>query len=211
MGNSYAGQLKSTRFEEVLHNSIEASLRSNTLVPRPIFSQLYLEAEQQLSSLEGGSRADNEEEEEDGEGGLEPSSPPNAYQLPPPPEGCCTTDGFSGNCVGCGKKGFCYFTEFSNHINLKLTTQPKKQKHLKYYLVRNAQGALTKGPLICWKGSEFRGRQNSTNTCSSSLFPPLESSGSLAAFPTEPVPGTNPSVPVGAQQAGETSEWCPRC
>lgn len=61
--------------------------------------------------------------------------------------------GFSGNCVGCGKKGFCYFTDFSNHINLKLTTQPKKQKHLKYYLVRNAQGTLTKGPLICWKGS----------------------------------------------------------
>lgn len=57
MGNSYAGQLKSTRFEEVLHNSIEASLRSNTLVPRPIFSQLYLEAEQQLSSLEGKSHA----------------------------------------------------------------------------------------------------------------------------------------------------------
>ncbi|KAK7803775.1 hypothetical protein U0070_013871 [Myodes glareolus] len=212
MGNSYAGQLKSTRFEEVLHNSIEASLRSNTLVPRPIFSQLYLEAEQQLSSLEGSGRADNEEEEDEGEGGLEPSSPSNAYQLPPPPEGCCTTDGFcqagkdlrlvsisqepievpagfllvgakspslpdhllvcavdkrflpddnghnallgfSGNCVGCGKKGFCYFTEFSNHINLKLSTQPKKQKHLKYYLVRNAQGALTKGPLICWKGS----------------------------------------------------------
>lgn len=53
MGNSYAGQLKTTRFEEVLHNSIEASLRSNNLVPRPVFSQLYLEAEQQLSSLEG--------------------------------------------------------------------------------------------------------------------------------------------------------------
>lgn len=61
--------------------------------------------------------------------------------------------GFSGNCVGCGKKGFCYFTEFSNHINLKLTAQPKKQKHLKYYLVRNAQGALTKGSVICWKGA----------------------------------------------------------
>lgn len=61
--------------------------------------------------------------------------------------------GFSGNCVGCGKKGFCYFTEFSNHINLKLTTQPKKQKHLKYYLVRNAQGTLTKGSAICWKGA----------------------------------------------------------
>lgn len=53
MGNSYAGQLKTTRFEEVLHNSIEASLRSNSLVPRPVFSQLYLEAEQQLSALEG--------------------------------------------------------------------------------------------------------------------------------------------------------------
>lgn len=65
----------------------------------------------------------------------------------------CLPPGFSGNCVGCGKKGFCYFTEFSNHINLKLTTQPKKQKHLKCYLVRNAQGALTPGPLICWKGS----------------------------------------------------------
>ncbi|XP_076415733.1 protein GREB1 isoform X4 [Peromyscus maniculatus bairdii] len=265
MGNSYAGQLKSARFEEVLHNSIEASLRSNTLVPRPIFSQLYLEAEQQLASLEGGGRVDNEEEEDEGEGGLEPSSPSNAYQLPPPPEGCCTTDGFcqagkdlrlvsiskepievpagfllvgakspslpdhllvcavdkrflpddnghnallgfSGNCVGCGKKGFCYFTEFSNHINLKLSTQPKKQKHLKYYLVRNAHGALTKGPLICWKGSEFRSRQNSTNTCSSALFPPLESSGSLAAFPGEPVHGTNPSVPVGAQQAGPASD-----
>lgn len=60
--------------------------------------------------------------------------------------------GFSGNCVGCGEKGFRYFTEFSNHINLKLSTQPKKQKHLKYYLVKNSQGALCKGPLICWKG-----------------------------------------------------------
>lgn len=62
--------------------------------------------------------------------------------------------GFSGNCVGCGEKGFRYFTEFSNHINLKLSTQPKKQKHLKYYLVKNSQGALCKGPLICWKGEK---------------------------------------------------------
>ncbi|MEJ1281598.1 gene regulated by estrogen in breast cancer protein [Cricetulus griseus] len=59
--------------------------------------------------------------------------------------------GFSGNCIGCGERGFRYFTEFSNHINLKLTTQPKKQKHLKYYLVRTSQGVLSKGPLICWK------------------------------------------------------------
>lgn len=56
--------------------------------------------------------------------------------------------------MGCGEKGFRYFTEFSNHINLKLSTQPKKQKHLKYYLVKNSQGALCKGPLICWKGKK---------------------------------------------------------
>lgn len=49
MGNSYAGQLRTTRFEEVLHNSIEASLRSNTVIPRPVFSQLYLETEQSLA------------------------------------------------------------------------------------------------------------------------------------------------------------------
>ncbi|XP_027629398.1 protein GREB1 [Tupaia chinensis] len=265
MGNSYAGQLKTTRFEEVLHNSIEASLRSNNLVPRPIFSQLYLEAEQHLASLEGGSRVDNEEEEEEGEGGLEPNSLPNPYQLHPPPEGCCTTDGFcqagkdlrlvsvsnepidvpagfllvgakspslpdhllvcavdkrflpddnghnallgfSGNCVGCGKKGFCYFTEFSNHINLKLTTQPKKQKHLKYYLVRNAQGTLTRGPLICWRGSDFRSRQTSASSCSSSLFPPLEGPGPLATFPSEPTPGANPGILVGAPQGGSASD-----
>ncbi|KAM4694414.1 protein GREB1 [Discoglossus pictus] len=227
MGNSYAGQLKTTRFEEVLHNSIEASLRSNTLVPRPIFSQLYLEAEQQLSSLEGG-RVDDEEEEEDDEGSGS-SSPPLSYQSKPPPDGCCTTDGFcqsgkdlrlasissdhlevppgfllvgakspslpdhilvcavdkrflpddngrnallgfSGNCVGCGEKGFRYFTEFSNHINLKLTTQPKKQKHLKYYLIRNAQGGLTKGALISWKGTEVRSRHSFSNTCSGTVL-----------------------------------------
>uniref|UniRef100_A0AAY4ACH7 Protein GREB1 n=1 Tax=Denticeps clupeoides TaxID=299321 RepID=A0AAY4ACH7_9TELE len=201
MGNSYAGQLRTTRFEEVLHNSIEASLRSNTVVPRPVFSQLYLEAEQHPSSQ-------NEDDEDDGS---ESNSPPIPYQMKPPPEGCCTTDGFcqagkdlrlasiapellevppgfllvgakspsipdhilvcavdrrflpdergrnallgfSGNCMGCGEKGFRYFTEFSNHINLKLTTQPKKQKHLKYHLLRNAQGLWVKGPLISWKG-----------------------------------------------------------
>ncbi|XP_063771471.1 protein GREB1 isoform X2 [Pseudophryne corroboree] len=214
MGNSYAGQLKTTRFEEVLHNSIEASLRSNSLVPRPVFSQLYLEAEQQLSSLEGGG-VDNDDDEEDDDGSGSSSST-HSYQNKPPPEGCCTTDGFcqagkdlrltsvladqfevppgfllvgakspslpdhilvcavdkrflpddngrnallgfSGNCVGCGEKGFRYFTEFSNHINLKLTTQPKKQKHLKYYLVRNTHGGLTKGALISWKGTGDNG------------------------------------------------------
>ncbi|KAM6433886.1 protein GREB1 [Rhynochetos jubatus] len=269
MGNSYAGQLKTTRFEEVLHNSIEASLRSNNLVPRPIFSQLYLEAEQQLSSLEAGSRADNEEEEEEEEEeGSESSSPPVSYQMKPPPEGCCTTDGFcqagkdlrlvsisnehievpsgfllvgakspnlpdhllvcavdkrflpddngrnallgfSGNCVGCGKKGFCYFTEFSNHINLKLTTQPKKQKHLKYYLVRNAQGALTKGSVICWKGAEFRGRQSSSSSCSGTLFQLPESSGLSGSTTSEPVPAANPSAPAGTQQTAAAVDHIP--
>ncbi|NXT31865.1 GREB1 protein, partial [Pelecanoides urinatrix] len=269
MGNSYAGQLKTTRFEEVLHNSIEASLRSNNLVPRPIFSQLYLEAEQQLSSLEAGSRADNEEEEEEEEEeGSESSSPPVSYQMKPPPEGCCTTDGFcqagkdlrlvsisnehievpsgfllvgakspnlpdhllvcavdkrflpddnghnallgfSGNCVGCGKKGFCYFTEFSNHINLKLTTQPKKQKHLKYYLVRNAQGALTKGSVICWKGAEFRSRQSSSSTCSSTLFQLPESSGLSGSTSSELLPAANSSAPAGTPQTAAAIDHIP--
>uniref|UniRef100_A0A3Q3GQX1 Growth regulating estrogen receptor binding 1 n=1 Tax=Kryptolebias marmoratus TaxID=37003 RepID=A0A3Q3GQX1_KRYMA len=207
MGNSYAGQLRSTRFEEVLHNSIEASLRSNTIVPRPVFTQLYLETEQSL--IQDG-RALNEDEDDDD--GSESNSPPVPYQMKPPPEGCCTTDGFcqagkdlrlsslasesldvppgflfvgvkspslpdnllvcavdrrflpdergcnallgfSGNCMGCGEKGFRYFTEFSNHINLKLSTQPKKQKHLKYHLYRNNQGVLVKGAPICWRGN----------------------------------------------------------
>ena len=60
--------------------------------------------------------------------------------------------GFSGNCIGCGAKGFRYFTEFSSHINLQLATQPKKQKHLKYYVVREPSGRLRKGPPIPWKG-----------------------------------------------------------
>ncbi|XP_026526056.1 GREB1-like protein [Notechis scutatus] len=243
MGNSYAGQLKSARFEEALHNSIEASLRCNNVVPRPIFSQLYLDPEQppilpedvkptveeldkelmhrytQNGSLDfSTSQTINETEDEEDEDMSDSNSPPIPYAQKPAPEGSCTTDGFcqagkdlrlvslrmeqidippgfllvgakspnlpehilvcavdkrflpddhgknallgfSGNCIGCGERGFRYFTEFSNHINLKLTTQPKKQKHLKYLLVRNAQGVLSKGPLICWK--ECRSRHSS--------------------------------------------------
>ncbi|KAK6491099.1 GREB1-like protein isoform X3 [Huso huso] len=241
MGNSYAGQLKSTRFEEALHSSIETSLRSNTVVPRPVFSQFYLDQqtlnledikpkieelnkELSLHYLERGNQellnkqdtngVDQEEEDED-EDMSETNSPPIPYTEKPAPEGSCTVDGFcqagrdlrlvsvsmeqievpagfelvgakspnipehilvcavdkrflpddngknallgfSGNCVGCGEKGFRYFTEFSNHINLKLATQPKKQKHLKYYLVKNSQGALSKGPLISWKECKTR-------------------------------------------------------
>ncbi|KAM9764622.1 protein GREB1-like [Menidia menidia] len=88
MGNSYAGQLRNTRFEEVLHNSIEASLRSNTIVPRPVFSQLYLETEQ---SLVQDGRTENDDEDDDD--GSESNSPPIPYQMKSPPEGCCTTDG----------------------------------------------------------------------------------------------------------------------
>ncbi|XP_042565717.1 protein GREB1-like isoform X2 [Clupea harengus] len=90
MGNSYAGQLRTTRFEEVLHSSIEASLRSNTVVPRPVFSQLYLEAEQHPASQNGRVEHDDDEEED----GSESNSPPIPYQMKPPPEGSCTTDGF---------------------------------------------------------------------------------------------------------------------
>ncbi|XP_046294469.1 GREB1-like protein isoform X2 [Marmota monax] len=249
MGNSYAGQLKSARFEEALHNSIEASLRCSNVVPRPIFSQLYLDPEQHpFSSADVKPKVEdldkdlvhrytqngtldfsnnltvNEmEDDEDDEEMSDSNSPPIPYSQKPAPEGSCTTDGFcqagkdlrlvslcmeqidipagfllvgakspnlpehilvcavdkrflpddhgknallgfSGNCIGCGERGFRYFTEFSNHINLKLTTQPKKQKHLKYYLVRTSQGVLSKGPLICWK--ECRSRQSSA-TCHS--------------------------------------------
>uniref|UniRef100_A0A667ZGL6 Growth regulating estrogen receptor binding 1 n=1 Tax=Myripristis murdjan TaxID=586833 RepID=A0A667ZGL6_9TELE len=214
MGNSYAGQLRTTRLEDVLHNFIESSLRSNTVVPRPVFSQLYLETEQ--SAAHDG-RVENDDD--DDEDGSESNSPPVPYQMKPPPEGCCTTDGFcqagrdlrlsslasdnldvppgfllvgvkspslpdallvcavdrrflpdergrnallgfSGNCMGCGEKDFRYFTEFSNHINLKLSTQPKKQKHLKYHLYRNNQGVLVKGAPICWRGHGKRERQS---------------------------------------------------
>ncbi|KAG7278414.1 hypothetical protein CRUP_038577 [Coryphaenoides rupestris] len=81
--------------------------------------------------------------------------------------------GFLGHCVGCGGKGFRYFTDFSNHINLKLSTQPKKQKYLKYYLVKNSQGALCKGPLISWKDCKTRPFSNSASTSK-----PSSSSGS---------------------------------
>ncbi|XP_044150404.1 GREB1-like protein isoform X3 [Bufo gargarizans] len=244
MGNSYAGQLKSARFEEALHNSIEASLRCSSVVPRPVFSQLYLNAENSAFSADGVDvkpkveelekdfaqrysqngnmdfsnsqsvcEMDDDDEEEDDLS--DSNSPPLPYAQKPAPEGSCSVDGFCqagkdlrlaslskeqievppgfllvgvktqslpeqilvcavdkrflpdddgknallgfcGNCIGCGERGFRYFTEFSNHINLKLTTQPKKQKHLRYYLVRNSQGALCKGPLICWKEPRSR-------------------------------------------------------
>ncbi|KAM4728331.1 GREB1-like protein isoform 2-T3 [Anableps anableps] len=258
MGNSYAGQLKSARFEEALHNSIEASLRSSGGDPQPIFTQLYLEPEAYPGNMEADvkSKADmplqgeeghdplnghasNDPEELEDDDDSDSSSPPLPYLQTPAPDGSCTLDGiisrgfcqagkdlrlvtiaaepievpagfelvgakspsipehilvcavdrrflpdengknallgFSGNCVGCGEKGFRYFTEFSNHINLKLSTQPKKQKHLKYYLVKNSQGALCKGPLICWKDSKTRQFSSSALTSKPSSSSSLSS------------------------------------
>uniref|UniRef100_A0A8C1JN23 GREB1-like protein n=1 Tax=Cyprinus carpio TaxID=7962 RepID=A0A8C1JN23_CYPCA len=246
MGNSYAGQLKSARFEEALHNSIEASLRSSGGDPQPVFTQLYLEPDQYPSNLQDikpkidlsmrpdlsshvlvNCKSSNSIDDMDDEDDSDTSSPPLPYLQGPPPDGCCTVDGFcqagkdlrlvsmatesievpmgfelvgakspsipehilvcavdkrflpdengknallgfSGNCVGCGEKGFRYFTEFSNHINLKLSTQPKKQKHLKYYLVKNSQGALCKGTLICWKGTTLTCKMSASSSKPSS-------------------------------------------
>ncbi|XP_069548353.1 GREB1-like protein isoform X2 [Brachyistius frenatus] len=259
MGNSYSGQLKSARFEEALHNSIEASLRSSSDDPQPIFTQLYLEPEQYPGTMEDvkskpdtglqsteqsgqevmNGHSSNDTEEMEDEDDSDSSSPPLPYLQAPAPDGCCLIDGFcqtgkdirlvsiatepievpagfdlvgaktpgvpenilvcavdrrflpdengknallgfSGNCVGCGEKGFRYFTEFSNHINLKLSTQPKKQKHLKYYLVKNSQGALCKGPLICWKDSkthQFSSNASTSKPSSSSSLSSKENGG----------------------------------
>ncbi|KAK5616463.1 GREB1-like protein [Crenichthys baileyi] len=270
MGNSYAGQLKSARFEEALHNSIEASLRSSSGDPQPIFTQLYLQpeaypdvkskpdmalhGEEAHDLLNGHSSNDLEELEDDDDS--DSSSPPLPYLQTPAPDGCCTFDGFcqagkdlrlvtiaaepievpagfelvgakspsipehilvcavdrrflpdengknallgfSGNCVGCGEKGFRYFTEFSNHINLKLSTQPKKQKHLKYYLVKNSQGALCKGPLICWKDSKTRqfssGASTSKPSSSSSLCSKENAGTSGHSSPPISLSGSSPT------------------
>ncbi|XP_049338795.1 GREB1-like protein isoform X2 [Astyanax mexicanus] len=265
MGNSYAGQLKSARFEEALHNSIEASLRSSTGDPQPIFTQLYLEPDQYPTHLDDikskmdlslrseaaghvlmNSQSSHGLEDMEDEDESDTSSPPLPYLQGPPPDGCCTVDGFcqagkdlrlvsvatepievpvgfelvgakspsipehilvcavdkrflpddngknallgfSGSCVGCGEKGFRYFTEFSNHINLKLSTQPKKQKHLKYYLVKNSQGALGKGALICWKDCktrQFSGASSSKPTSSSSSLSSKENGGTNGHSPS---------------------------
>ncbi|ERE86090.1 protein GREB1 [Cricetulus griseus] len=285
MGNSYAGQLKSARFEEALHNSIEASLRCSSVVPRPIFSQLYLDPDQhpfssadvkpkvedldkdlvhrytQNGSIDFSNNvAINEmEDDEDEEDMSDSNSPPIPYAQKPAPEGSCTTDGFcqagkdlrlvslcmeqidipagfllvgakspnlpehilvcavdkrflpddhgknallgfSGNCIGCGERGFRYFTEFSNHINLKLTTQPKKQKHLKYYLVRTSQGVLSKGPLICWKVSSTVAPENGTANGYKAGFTQTEPLLS-APVPQTPLTGILQPRPV---PAGET-------
>lgn len=306
MGNSYAGQMKSARFEEALHNSIEASLRCNTVVPRPIFSQLYLDPDQLLISPEGNqanvkpkveeldkellhrytqngsldfstSQSVNEmDEDEEDEDMSDSNSPPIPYAQKPAPEGSCTTDGFcqagkdlrlaslcmeqidipagfllvgakspnlpehilvcavdkrflpdehgknallgfSGNCIGCGERGFRYFTEFSNHINLKLTTQPKKQKHLKYYLVRSSQGVLSKGPLICWKDSSVLSPAQSSSAVNLSgtqdlsrnknIVTPLSLSVQLVGktFATAPLSLRTTDVVSGSNNGGRTN------
>lgn len=49
---------------------------------------------------------------------------------------------------------------------------------------------------------EFRGRQSSTSTCSSTLFQLPESSGLSGSTSSEPLPAANPSAPAGTQQTG---------
>ncbi|XP_029109413.1 GREB1-like protein isoform X2 [Scleropages formosus] len=283
MGNSYAGQLKSTGFSEALHSSIEASLRSSSPALLPVFSQLYLEPDRCPGpaeafcarfcpslqpdvkprveiSLQYREQSDHEppsgqlsnctenEEDPEEEDSSDTESPPLPYLQGPTPEGCCTVDGFCqagkdlrlvsmateqlevpagfrlvgakspsipehilvcavdkrflpdgngknallgflGNCVGCGEKGFRYFTEFCNHINLKLSTQPKKQKHLKYYLLRNSQGALCKGPLISWKDRKTKlsfGNPASTKPSSSSSPSSGRDSGGVDGHSSSP-------------------------
>lgn len=68
--------------------------------------------------------------------------------------------GFSGNCVGCGRQGFRYFTEFCHHCNMKLTTQPKKQKHIRFYVIRSPAGVLTRGDPILWRAESRRRTSN---------------------------------------------------
>ena len=57
--------------------------------------------------------------------------------------------------MGCGRR-FRFFTEFSHHINLKLATQPKKQKHLKYYIETTSNGELIRGKPLGWKGKQIK-------------------------------------------------------
>lgn len=57
MGNSYAGQLNSARFEEALHNSIEASLLSTNIDPQPIFTQFYMDPATYPDHMEGKAKS----------------------------------------------------------------------------------------------------------------------------------------------------------
>ncbi|KAK5624201.1 hypothetical protein CRENBAI_000019 [Crenichthys baileyi] len=238
MGNSYAGQLRSTRFEEVLHNSIEASLRSNTVVPRPVFSQLYLETEQLfiqdggLKKHEGFCQAGKDlrlsslaSENLDVPPGFllvgvkSPSLPDNLLvcavdnRFLPDERGRNALLGFSGNCMGCGEKGFRYFTDFSNHINLKLSTQPKKQKHLKYHLYRNNQSILVKGAPICWRGNDGRIRQIRSSLSEGHLTsderplnPPLtHTPGSVTGSHVEPQTADFPNTLINGNHAPASS------
>ncbi|XP_071593390.1 GREB1-like protein isoform X15 [Heliangelus exortis] len=150
MGNSYAGQLKSARFEEALHNSIEASLRCSSVVPRPIFSQLYLDPDQPPFLPEGNhenvkpkveeldkelvhrysqngnldfstNQTVNEmEDEEEDEDMSDSSSPPIPYSQKPAPEGSCTTDDSS---VFSPAKS-------SSAVNLSGTQDPSRNKNI---------------------------------------------------------------------------------
>ncbi|EDO35176.1 predicted protein, partial [Nematostella vectensis] len=120
----------------------------------------------------------------------------------PDEETCITMLGFSGNCVGCGAKGFRYFTEFSQHINLRLATQPKKQKHIKYYIIKDQSGRLRKGGVIPWK---VEGRKRSMPMSGPSLATPDEDSSTAAASPSA-VSSQSSAGNIGASQTYNTAK-----
>lgn len=97
------------------------------------------------------------------------------------------------------KSGRCWHHFSSLGIKLSYRTDSSLGEHF-----------ITGGELVFMHTScaplEFRSRQTAASTGSSSVFPPAESSGPLATFSGEPIPGTTPSIPMGAQQAGEATE-----
>eukprot|EP00118_Oscarella_pearsei_P004100 m.17052 g.17052 ORF g.17052 m.17052 type:complete len:2013 (+) comp27284_c1_seq1:143-6181(+) len=95
--------------------------------------------------------------------------------------------GFSGNCVGCGRQGFRYFTEFCHHCNMKLTTQPKKQKHIRFYINCSQQGALTRGEPILWR-AESRRRTSATPATNLSHLSAIYQQHQLRSSPSRSPP-----------------------
>ncbi|PIK48195.1 putative protein GREB1-like [Apostichopus japonicus] len=97
--------------------------------------------------------------------------------------------GFSGYCVGCGEKGFRYFTEFAHHINLKVLSQAKKQKHLKYYIVANKKGHWIRGPLIPWKELKRSSEEDGNSSDDLEEKEAVEAPSHLTMHSVTPPPG----------------------
>ncbi|XP_054671832.1 GREB1-like protein isoform X5 [Grus americana] len=223
MGNSYAGQLKSARFEEALHNSIEASLRCSSVVPRPIFSQLYLDPDQPPFLPEGNhenvkpkveeldkelvhrysqngnldfstNQTVNEmEDEEEDEDMSDSSSPPIPYSQKPAPEGSCTTDDSS---VFSPAKS-------SSAVNLSGTQDPSRNKSVVKPLALSVQlvgKAFSAAPLSLRANDVANGNANGgrNSVLSSTVSRPMPHS-------TSPSPGS-----AAGDQASMSSSGPPK-